>query len=152
VATAITLKGLKQVQTMLGRNYKPAMRAATRAIAEQVKSEIAPYPPSTQANSPTEDRWYERGYGPKWHTKSGVHGTRSSQTLGRRWGVAGRGAIGAVLSNIATYAPFVHAAAKQARWMKKINWKTDEWAIRKVMGSGIVQKVMTQAIMRVFRR
>ena len=65
---SIQIQGLDRMRAMLGRDFQPALRAATEAIAEQVRHELTPYPPATIANSPSNPnrRWYERGYGPRW--------------------------------------------------------------------------------------
>lgn len=149
----IRIVGLRNVQRMLGTDFRPAIQAATKAIALEVQGEIAPYPPSTIANSPGNPtgRWYERGYGPKWRTKAGVHGRKTSQTLGRRWAVRQRG-MGAVVGNAASYAPYVHNKPKQAGFHAQRGWQTDEGALRAVLASGAVKRIITQAIMARLRR
>ena len=61
----ITIKGLdkltKKIKNIEG--LKPVI-AALRAGATHIKGKIAKYPPATSANSPSQRRWYERGYGP----------------------------------------------------------------------------------------
>lgn len=149
----IRIVGLGAVQRKLNIDLKPALSAATKAIALEIQGEIAPYPPSTIANSPSNPtgRWYERGYGPKWRVKSGaVHGRATSQTLGRRWAVKQRG-LGAVLGNSATYSPFVHDKNKQARFHGARGWVTDATAIENVIRSGAARRIIGQAITRAIR-
>lgn len=149
----IRIVGLANVQRMLGTDFRPAIAAATKAIALEVQGAIAPYPPSTIANSPgnPSGRWYERGYGPRWRTAAGVNGRKTSQTLGRRWAVKQRG-TGATVGNSATYAPFLHSKERQVRWAGTRGWQTDEGAIRAVIASGAVKRIVTQAIMARLRR
>lgn len=155
MSITVRIEGLDKVQRMLGTNFAPVMQASTRAIAHQLQNEIAPYPASTIANSPAnpKGRWYERGYGPKWRVKSGaVHGKRSSQTLGRRWGIRSSGPTGHILGNLATYSGVVHAAEIQAAFHGARGWVTDETAIMRVVRSGAIQRIMGQAIMAALRR
>ena len=140
---------------MLGRDFQPALRAATEAIAEQVRHELTPYPPATIANSPSNPnrRWYERGYGPRWLIVGGaVHGRKTSQMLNRSWGVIPVGTVGHRLGTRVTYAPFLHSAKRQARWAGARGWVTDDAAIRKVVSSGAVQRIVMQAIMGALTR
>lgn len=150
----IRIVGLREVQRTLGADITPAIKAATKAIALEVQGEIAPYPPATIANSPSNPkrRWYERGFGPKWVLKNGaVHGRKTSETLGRRWAVKQRG-VGAVVGNPASYADVVHDADKQARFHGQRGWVTDKEALMRVIRSGAIQRIVTQAIMGALRR
>lgn len=152
---SIRIEGLDRVQRMLGTDFAPAMQAATKAIALQVQNEIAPYPSATIANSPSNPsgRWYERGYGPKWRTKKGeTHGRRTSQTMNRRWGIKRSGPIGHVLGNAADYSGYLHSRRLQARWAARRGWTTDEEAIRQVVRSGAVKRIVGQAILGALRR
>lgn len=150
----LRIVGLDKVQRMLGVRFEPAMQAATLAIAQEIQTTVKPYPPATIANSPSNPtgQWYERGYGPKWRVKDGaVHGRRSSQTLGRRWGIKRSGAIGHVLGNLATYSGYLHAKKTQARWAGQRGWITDEDAVQTVHRSGAIQRIMGQAIVGAMR-
>lgn len=160
----IRIVGLKEAQRLLGVDLKPAIQAATKAIALEVQGEIAPYPPIVSHSG--RRSWYERGYGPKWMTKAGVHGRPTSQTLGRRFGLLGalpavgkggwalvaKGSMGHVLGNSATYAGLVHSKERQARVHARHGWVTDEQAMRQVIASGAVKRIVTQAIMARLRR
>ncbi len=151
----IRIVGLREVQRTLGVDIKPALQAATKAIALEVQGEIAPYPPATMANSPSNPtgKWYQREYGPRWRRKDGtIGGRKTSETLTKVWGIKATGGIGAVLGNKASYAEFVHSKTKQARWMARIGWVTDEAAVDKVVRSGRVQAHVTKAIMARLRR
>lgn len=103
--------------------------AAIKAAAAHVKGKADDYPPSTIANSPDNPtgRWYERGYGPKWQTRSGVHGRKTSETLGRRWAIKIEDhGLTAIIGNNVSYAPFVHSREEQAGFHKDRGWKTVE--------------------------
>lgn len=110
------------------------LRGEVRAAAVHVMGKIKPYPPATEANMPrtevTEDGgtrilpWYERGYGVRY---IGGGGRPVSEQLGQRWTVRSlAGGLGAVISNNASYAVFVHSAEKQARFHGARGWKTDK--------------------------
>lgn len=104
------------------------VRGVMQAAVEILKDDIAEYPPATEANSPGRNRWYERGYGPRWRRKDGsVGGRRTSQTLGRKWTtrVEDRGMTGKVGNNV-TYGPYVQHFKAQARFHKVRGWKTDK--------------------------
>ena len=155
MTTTLRIKGLDSVQRILATDFEPVMQGVTLAVTHELQNAIAPYPPATIANSPSNPRgrWYERGYGPKWRTKDGaVHGDHTSETLGRRWGIERRGRIGHVLGNLASYAVDVHAKARQKPWHAAHGWTTDEDAIRRVVSSGAIQRIMAQAIMAALRR
>lgn len=151
----IQIKGLKEAQAKLGVNFKPVIQAATKAVAYEVQGKIAPYPPATIANSPSnpKGRWYERGYGPRWKVKSGdVHGRKTSETLGRRWAVAALQGGGHKIGNIASYAKFLHSERDQATWAGVRGWVTDKTAVQHVIRSGVVKRIVVQAIISRLRR
>jgi len=146
----VRLVGLDDLQKKLGADFKPAMRGATKAIAAEIQGKIAPYPPATSANRPAGpgSRWYERGFGSRYQRKDGIRsGRKTSETLGRRWGIQSQGRIGAVLGNLATYSPYVHSAEKQAKIHGKRGWVTDEEAIEKVERAGTIRRIVEDAIM-----
>ena len=62
------LRKLKSVAELRGA------RRGMKAGALHIKGKIATYPPASIANSPAQKRWYERGYGPKWHRADGTIG------------------------------------------------------------------------------
>jgi len=116
------------------------LRGTMQAATLMLQDEIAAYPPESEANVPYQRRWYERGFGPRWLLKDGtVRGTRTSQTLGRKWTtrVSADGLQGVVGNNV-TYGPYVQSKAKQTRYHKARGWKTDVEAIEK-QRPGIVQ-------------
>ena len=152
---SIKIAGLDELQRKLGADFRPAMRGATRAIAAELQGEIAPYPPTTEANRPRSDiatrralPWYERGYGTRYLLKGGgMGGRKTSETLGRRWGIERRGSIGSVLGNIASYSPYVHSEEKQAKFHGRWGWVTDEDAVKKVERDGTIKRIVSDAVM-----
>lgn len=149
----VLVLGIEEIERKLSVDLGPAMRGATKAIAAEIQGKIAPYPRSTSANSPAGpgSRWYERGYGPRWMRKDGgVGGRKTSETLGRRWGITSH-RTSATLSNKASYAVYVHGAEKQARFHSRRGWKTDKWAIKQVWQDGTVEKIIDWAIQRAMR-
>lgn len=162
----IRIVGLTQVQRKLGQDFAPTIRAATQAIALEVQGEIAPYPPATIANSPSNPagRWYERGYGPKWIRKDGtICGRKTSQMMNRGagivngagdkgWYIKSRGRIGWLIGNRATYSGRLHSDELQARWAAARGWVTDKMAIQHVIASGAAKRIIVQAIMAKLRK
>ncbi len=159
MGATVRIVGLDDLQRRLGADFKPAMRGATRAIALEIQGEIAPYPPSTEANRPRSSLatrralpWYERGYGTRWHRRDGtVGGRKTSETLGRRWGIKRSGGTGAVLGNIASYSPYVHSHDKRAKFHKRRGWVSDEEAIKDVERAGTIERIVRDAIMHALK-
>jgi hypothetical protein len=122
---SINLQDIERIARKL--DLLPAFVAGVQAGGVHVKSVIDVYPPSTDANSPGPypKRWYERGYGPKWALKAGgVHGRKSSETLGRRWTiVAYNDGLSCKVGNNATYARFVHDLDRQPFFHAARGWK-----------------------------
>lgn len=162
---AIRIEGLTEVKRALGQDFKPTIKAATKAIAAEVQDVWAPYPPQTIANSPSNPRgyWYERGFGTRrWTTTpganmsragilkatktGGIKGYKTSQTMNRRWSIVAHGAIGWALGNAATYSKYLHSAAQQVRWAGPRGWITDKRAAEVVVQSGAIQHIIGQAI------
>jgi hypothetical protein len=116
------LRKLKSIDDL-----KP-VKAAIKAAALHIKGKIAVYPSSSIANSETQGRWYERGYGPKWRRKDGsVGGRKTSETLGRRWTIQIKNSgLTAIVGNNTSYGPYVQSAEKQAKFHGLRDWKTDE--------------------------
>jgi len=141
MGVSLELKGLDKLYRKL--DWAAADRAVAgilKASASDVKAYIATYPPQSEANSPHGRTWYERGYGPRWYLKDGsMGGSRTSQTLGRRWTIDAN-ASRAIIGNNATYAPYVQSAEQQAPYHKARGWRTDEETLEKLKPS-IIEKV-----------
>lgn len=112
--------------------------AAMRAGALHVKGKIAIYPPSTQANSPTQDRWYQRGYGPRWKRKNGsIGGSKTSETLGRRWTTEQRdGGLTQIVGNNVSYGVYVQGE-EQAGFHAERGWLTTDDVLDREMDTVI---------------
>lgn len=150
----VQIVGLDRVRRSMAISVKPALRAITKAVAAQVQGEIAPYPPASAANRPggPGSRWYERGYGSRWRRMDGSIGGRpTSETLGRRWSISGWGGIGAVVRNIASYSIYVHDHGYRAWFHKRRGWVSDKEAVDKVMSSGVVDRIVDAALVRLLR-
>ena len=126
--TRITTRDLQAYATLV-RELLPAIQAAAVGYLEAFRNELAPYPPSSEANRPNaRGRWYERGYGPRWLRRSGTGGRKTSEALGRSWSVAPTGA-GAHLWSRASYSGFVHrdpasnARPRQAGFHGRRGWQ-----------------------------
>lgn len=151
----IDTTGIEDLQRRLKVDLSPFLALATRAIAEEVKTEIAPYPPATVANQKPGwfviggglrgNKWYERGFGTRWLRRDGsVGGKKTSQFLGRRWAIKKSGRWGAILGNTADYAKPVHSKEDQASYHGERGWVTDEKAIERVQRSGKAQRILEQ--------
>ena len=140
---AVKIRGATQLAKRLAGNLNDTLRPAYVAIGELVRGEIAPYPPAPPPSAPS---WYERGYGTKYQRKDGrITGRKRSEMLGRRWAVTARG-NGALVTNSASYAPFVHDAEKQNRVHAARGWVTDRQAIDRVVRSGAWERMVTTAV------
>ena len=124
---AVQVQGLEALQRKIGGLATlRTVRVGLKASASHVKGKIARYPPATIANSPGNPagRWYERGYGPKWQTRAGIHGRKTSETLGRRWTISEQdNGMTQVIGNNVSYGPYVQGE-KQARFHQARGWKT----------------------------
>lgn len=106
-----------------------------RAAALHVKGKIAKYPPKTIANSPSEMRWYERNYGPRWRRKDGsIGGRKTSESLGKKWtDTTENSGLTVIVGNNVSYAPYVQDEEKQASFHKARGWKTAQGVVRDEM-------------------
>jgi hypothetical protein len=122
------IRGMSKLLRKLNslRELRGAKRGL-RAGAVHIKGKIAIYANSSEANTPNQRRWYERGYGPKWLRKDGSMGSRkTSETLGRKWTTESRNnGLTQVVGNNVSYAPYVQSEENQAGFHKARGWKTD---------------------------
>lgn len=122
--SSIEIQGIKELRKLFKKATSAAMIPTLKAIGALAIRIISPYP---NARPKKPDRWYERGYGPKWRTKKGkVRGRKKSQTLGRKWRISARGKYTLLVRNNATYAGYVHDKDEQARIHQATGWKTDQ--------------------------
>ena len=130
----ISLQGQRETLNKLNSLAQlQALKPFVRAAGLHVKSKVAEYPPSSEANAPGPypAKWYERGYGPKWALKGGgIHGRKTSQTLGRRWSIEMRDAgLTAAIVNHVAYGPYVQDRTTQRWFHKARGWKTIQDAV-----------------------
>lgn len=153
---AIRVKGLAEVKRMLGADYKPAMRAATQAIAKQIEGEVArpPGPVTLPIEWASERqrrfvmaRKRREGMGPYKRGSSA-----GSQDLLHSWAVSRSGDVVAKLGSRASYAIYVHGALRQQPFHRNTGWVTDEAALRKVVASGAAKRIVAQAVIGALRR
>lgn len=144
---SVEVTGAAELAKILGQNMKRALQPAMTAVAAVLQGIIAPYPPVPTYRG---NRWYERGYGPKWRRKDGtVVGRKTSQFLNRSWAVEPRGDDETLLTNRATYAPWVHISTRQPEWHKRTGWVSDEQAIQRAGQSGDIVRVIDDALRRI---
>jgi len=130
------LDALEQSPELAEQYLRLAMQLSLLAI----EGRVSVYPPATEANRPrpfvsgggSDNRWYERGYGPRWARKDGtVGGRKTSRFLGRQWitqvNVVEEGIEG-VMGNSTPYAEYVQGR-EQARFHARRGWLTLDDAV-----------------------
>lgn len=149
---SLEIRGLDEIMKRWGKPIRPAISAASVALAEALRDVVSPYPRETQANRPPSGTglYYIRGRGQMYKGKNGTRLVRSSQTLGRRWRHRAYGATDAILTNNADYSGYVHGSDKrrQARAMDRIGWVSTEDGMKRLQRQGIAQRLYTKALMR----
>lgn len=137
---AIKINGVAALAKELRKDLDRSLEPAYLAVAELVRGEIAPYPPAPPYTPPS---WYERGYGTRYQDRNGRKtGRKTSEMMGRRWEVRSRGDGAALVQNFASYAPWVHSYAKQAKVHTRRGWVTDRAAVQRVERGGAMRKVI----------
>lgn len=147
------IEGLDPILRRWSRPIRPAISAASVALAEALRDVVSPYPRETSANRPPSGTgtYYQRGRGQMYKGKTGTRLVRSSQTLGRRWRHRAYGATDAILTNNADYSGYVHGSDthKQARHMERIGWMSVHKGIDRLRRQGIAERIYTRALLRV---
>ena len=147
-----SIQGADEIIKRWNRPVRPALQAASVALAEALRDVVSPYPRETQANRPPSGTgtYYVRGRGLMYKGKSGARLVRSSQTLGRKWRHRAHGSTDAILTNSADYSGYVHGSDthKQARAMNRIGWVSTEDGMKRLQRQGIAQRLYTKALMR----
>jgi hypothetical protein len=141
----IKIEGDKELIKKLGKvEGNKIFKGFMTIIGEEIKGKTSQYPQSTTANSSSNPlgRWYERGYGTKYITKSGIRGKRTSETLSKRW-YTKIGDKSAEIGNSASYARWVQGKEFQTRFHKERGWKTLEDTAEK-SAPDIEQKIKQQ--------
>ena len=122
----IEIKGLGKLIKKINKLEKmDAVKVALKNAATMLAGEMAEYPPETAANRPPTPFWI-RGRG--LQTASG--NLYNSGNIANSWEKAkptirNKGFTVAIGTNV-SYAPFVQAHDRQARWMRDIGWQTDQ--------------------------
>lgn len=119
----------------LAREAATALPELRKVAAKLIENEIAPYP--SAPNYAGRQRWYERGYGPRWRRKSGgIGGRKTSQRLNTRWRIVDA-AHQTKLVNTASYSGYVHrtdpARKMPARIHVQRGWVQDKDAVARAM-------------------
>lgn len=136
MSVTIEIDGLERLQGKLKHAASGQyLRAVLTAAALDIKGYMAWYPRSSIANDPTQRRWYERGYGPRWRRRDGsINGYKTSEMLDRKWAAAkprisNRG-LEARIGVKVSYAPYVQSNERQTWFHAARNWRTDEDAVQ----------------------
>ena len=163
---AVHIKGLDRLKRALNGDMRKLSRIVTFPVAQQVKERVAKYPGPTGANAPgRRPSWYERGWGTKWPSNpkrrwsperlernvqygGSWAGVKDSETLNRSWNVGRRG-WGSYVGSKASYAPVVHNYEGQAKFHGARGWKTDKQAVDEVSRSGVMDRIVNQAVKRI---
>jgi hypothetical protein len=152
----VTLTGLDAVTTELSTaRLTGAIQAATFAVALEVQSRMAKYPPQRHMKQPFKSAKQRRYF--FWALHEGKievpyrrGSSPGSETLGRRWHVEHVGAMDARAVNTASYAAYVHGEGTQSAYMRAEGFLTEEGIARKIEAEGVVTRIATQAINHVF--
>jgi hypothetical protein len=106
------------------------------AALANVQESVSVYPAASEANQPRgftsggDNRWYERGFGPRWARKDGsIGGAKTSQMLGRKWAHTVKQETGMIVGEIgnnASYAAYVHGQDTQQWYHLARGWRVIE--------------------------
>jgi hypothetical protein len=142
----ITVQGAADLARKLNVNIRRELQPAMVAIGAVLQGIIAPYPAAPSYTG--RKRWYERGYGQRWLRKDGTKGgIKTSQFLNRSWAVEPDTVTnGALVTNKATYSPWLHLQQKQTKVAERIGWITDRDGIRRAEQSGDIVRVVEKAL------
>jgi len=125
---SITIKGLDKLTRKL-KSFEDMKKVipALEAGANHIEGVVKEYPDSTEANTPGQARWYERGYGPRWLRKDGSWGgSKTSEVLGKQWAVKSKNkGLTWIIGNPVSYGKYVHGE-EQASFHGPRGWKKIE--------------------------
>ena len=153
---SIKIVGLEEVARKVNVNLKPALRASTFAIGEEIRNNLTKYPP--RRHDPV--KWTSRKqriYYFAMRRKKGLPlgYTRGndpmSQRLGASWATAHKGDTDAVVGTRVKYARWVQSDKDQQPMHKETGWITDKQAIEKFKSSGKAGRIVRDAIMHAVR-
>ena len=149
----VEIRGLERLEgkltTLAQGQY---LRGILTAAVLDIKGYMGWYPPASEANSPSNRRWYERGFGPRWRRKDGsVGGYQTSERLDARWAAASpqisQGGLTARVGVNVSYAPYVQSYEKQAGFHRARGWRTDRMAVQE--RGPHIQKLVSDAVRRI---
>jgi hypothetical protein len=143
----------------LGADMRKAVKRASLELGNELERTMSDYPPESEANKArgfgstfgiatrkAQNRWYQRGYGPRWARKDGSIGGRpTSEQLGQRWAVVSK-RWGAIVGSPVAYSPVVQHHKEQAKFHKARGWVTDKMAVEKLVSSGKVDRAVKAAV------
>jgi len=158
VPITISVIGAKEVARSLGLvglQMSNTIDRAVSRIADIAKSRLILYPQINDGNRPKPypGKWYVRGYGPMWSTKSGtVHGTRTSENLGRSWRKKQTRPMERVVDTQVSYAPYVMGHGTQSAVHGNHGWLTEYAIADQIQSSGEVERIVLAEIDRALKK
>jgi len=129
----VKVEGLQSLINKIDSIKPPKSNAIKRRAMDKsvklVRADVAKYPSSTVANTPTNGySWYQRGFGTR--TTTGL-AYQTSETLGRRWtGTVEDNGNRGVVGNNASYAIYVQDEDHQAEFHGFTGWPVIQDVIR----------------------
>lgn len=120
------------------------------AVAEAVRNVVAPYPSATRKQQPFKSDKSRRFFFAALRSGQITVPYQRTGVTGRSWMIEPTG-DGAVLSNNAPSAQYVHAAATQAAYHRG-NWTTDVEGAEQAEQSGVAQKAAEAALDDVIKK
>jgi len=158
VPITISVVGMKEVARdlgLVGLQMSNTIDRGVSRIADVARSRLIIYPPINEGNRPKPypGKWYVRGYGPMWSTKSGtVHGRRTSEQLGRSWRKKRTKPMERVVDTPVSYAPYVMGHGSQSAVHARHGWNTESFVADQIQESGMAQKIILAEIDATLRR
>ena len=147
---SIEVEGLDEVVKKFGAGAQPIIRALTRAIAEELKAELAHYPGPVKLPFAFGSR-RSRAFYFAMRRRAGLgpyvrNSDPYSQRLGPSWATESRGAVDAAVGTRVTYGPWVQDAKRQIPGHAATGWVTDEEAIKRVRQSGAADRLLDDIV------
>jgi len=148
----LEITGVEELAKRLGVDLTPALRAATFAIGEIVRSKIAKPPGSSHSPviwaSRKQKIWYaimrRQGGLPLQYSRGN---DPMSQKLEQSWTVESLGETDAIVGTKGvTYAKWVQGEAWQSAQHRATGWVTDKQAIEQAQQGGDIPKVINDAL------
>lgn len=147
---SIEVEGLDKLVKKMGAGVIPIIAVLTRAVAEELKAELADYPGPTflpfEFATDKSRRYYfakrrRAGLGPYVRNSDPY-----SQRLGPSWATESRGRMNAAVGTRVTYAPWVQDVRRQIPGHRLTGWITDAEAIENVEDSGVIDELLDDIV------